>query len=661
MSTAPLRRCLLALGLLLSPAAAAQEIVAEAALPKGELKVRFGFRMPDIVALGEGVVALPGGDVALVRPAESSAAAMVAGDFLVERRGADLEPTWATRLDLSEARWVSLAWTGQRLLVFTAEGDEIRARALDPETGAAGLPASLGRAGDDREGLRAVLRRFSRTLAIGEEVAFIESPGRRHFALVHTDEAGEHGLRVFDEALQQVSGLALDIEGPKRVQSQVTDDGTIILAGTRRRESTVSLQAVSPGGASAGLTMDLGQKVIHSIRADGGAEGVYLAALTGRRGDRVDALHLAGVDPATGSLTFQRALGTGELEAALARVGDEPPTIDEYTDLVLAEVAPDGALVVGLRSQLKVVTTRQSGVTGRSRSTTTFQGGDLLLVSCSPAGEVNWARRLPAAMFTASPTELPLRWVFSEDRLQLLYLHRPVALFKSTPRRLVIRDVALTDGALSEAVEPLGGLGDKRFYLSGSSAPLRVDEWLVASVTVNGLLDIGPPTLSRVRLGDLPEESAARPPAQPDAAPPAAPPATAPAEVKMVIAPPAAPAPRPTASAGAAPGPRSSTSGCWATRTSGAACSAACSSRRASPPRTSAAARAPRCGWITSWGSGASSPSTSTRGRPSWPRAWPGGAGCGCARTCGSRASAPSARRSWPRTTSARLWAWRSP
>lgn len=493
-----------ACALLLAAPAAAQEITASALLPEAGWPVG-----DDIVAVGEDVVIL-------LPPTERRPS------YLVERRDPELGLIWSEEVDLSRSpgggglydpeadreSWVRLQASEEVIWIFYMEGLSLKARAIDPATGAASDVRDVARIGDER----ATRERFASTRLSGSHphpgaVPFAASPGGRYFVVGTTAEDGAQSVRILDEDLEVLRDFALDEGGLYQVRFQVTDGGSLLMTGAEKGSSELLVIRVPIEGEATTAIVALGERrTVRDLRLlEGDLGSVYGVALSGSPGKRIDALHLFAVDGA--AVRFEQVLDDAflkeHLDTGLLGLGFRG--LDGFVRLVRAERDPDGNLLIGLRPMYVVDGKNTSTELSRfspGRGGPTWHGDDTTLLSFDGEGELRWAVVAPTEVKTDNPFELATPASFSEERLRLAYRSQA----QGDPALKFI-DIDLADGGLGEP----GPLTPR--FSSGSPflGPLSLgdgDEWLIATRVPGSRRVADRSILERVDLGISPAQPA---------------------------------------------------------------------------------------------------------------------------------------------------------
>jgi hypothetical protein len=471
---------LFALAALALPPASAQEITAEALTPEAGWP------------LGEDVIAISESDLVMLLPPSDTRP-----HYLVERRGVDLTPIWSEELELPEppagglyspdadrSNWVSLHANDEVVWVFYMDGLMLKARAVDPATGAASAEREVARVGEER----ATRERFASTTLSGSHphpgaIPFAASPGGRYFVVGVTEVDGSQEIRVLDADLKLVNRYGFDEWALTQVRLQVDDQGTLLMSGLEKNSTQLILIRVPEDGSFSAAFVELGdRRVVRDLRLVSGPEGaVYGAALTGTPGNRIDGLHVFGVRGS--EVLFAHLLDDEALKAQLTSGllgGLSFHGLDAFVRLTQAELDPSGNLLIGWRSMFaeegKDVTTELNRFSAGGRNKTVYQGLDTTLMSYSPEGELRWATTAPTATNVQIPFELATPSVFTDDSLRLVYR----SLDGKQPS-LSVLDIQLDDGALGKPAPFVPSFSAGQAFL----APLAVggagSQWVVAT------------------------------------------------------------------------------------------------------------------------------------------------------------------------------------
>jgi len=469
----------LALALASAPAAA-QEITASALLPEAGWPV------------GEDVVSMDGDLIVLLPPTETRR------QYLIERRTSDLTEAWSETLDLSNSpgggglydpeagreSWTSVHPTGEVIWVFYMDSLALMARAIDPATGSASDARLVARVGDERT----TRQRFASTKLSGSHphpgaVPFAASDNGQYYVVGVTAESGKQSVKVLDADLKEVSDYDLEANGLVQVRLQVTDGGDLLMTGTEKGGTELIFVQVPVDGDYTSAFMDLGdRRTLRDLKLVQQDDGALLgAALSGTPGNRIDALHIFGLQD--GQVSFSKLLDDESLKTSLDKDtllgGLGFRGLDGFVRLVHADLDPEGNLLVGFRSlyaeEGKNTTTELNRFSSK-RDKVVWTGDDTTLLSFSAGGELRWATVVPTSVKVDVPFELSVPTVFSGDSLRMVYRANPL----SGPT-VKLMDISLEDGShgAPAAFTP-------RYATGGAfMAPLVVSdsasEWLVTT------------------------------------------------------------------------------------------------------------------------------------------------------------------------------------
>ena len=449
--------------------------------------------------------------------------------FVLERRGADLQPLWSVPVALSvetatireahvqQLSWKQLGLTEDAVVLFSDEGDALRARRFDLESGAeleSRVLSELEAEDEERRGFFAFsMTPTGRPWTVQQAAASFASMPGYAYAFPTSMVTGDLRVAVIDGALEPMRDVALDLEGLAPRTIGVDRDGALGIIAAAEEGGALSFIWSEAGAAAVSTPLPLKADALLQLRVASGAGHHYVVALEAKEAQGrifkrepsadLAAVHVIEVDPAAGTVLGRWRLGPDELAAG----GDfDPDTL--WPRLVRSSVDPDGNLLLVLQGTWLTITTTTStsgdGASSTSRSSEYFTS-DALVFSVTPGEGRRWTAVVEAEGSAAVPHELGLEAAVGDGALWMIY--RGLGKYRSRlGPGVYAQPIQLDDGAVGERLTIIPEIGPCQGFVSGLTLPLDDAEWLVTTRPCGRELSAERTVMTRVDFG-LPPQS----------------------------------------------------------------------------------------------------------------------------------------------------------